>query len=70
MSAVLIVVVALAVVLGLLAILVRRADRACSERARIHAQVRRSERRLHELTRTSFEAMLTEARRQSTGSRR
>ena len=61
----LIVVLAVVAVLALLAVLVMAAfltDDGESERTRIEMEVRRAERRLHEVARNSFQAMLEEAR--------
>jgi hypothetical protein len=41
-------------------------DEGESERARIEAEVRRAERRLHEVARNSFQALLDEARTRGT----
>ncbi|HZQ64976.1 MAG TPA: hypothetical protein VFA66_07105 [Gaiellaceae bacterium] len=56
----LVVIAALAVVLFLAALV---SDEAEAERARIEREVRSAERRLHDIARSSFEAMLEEARR-------
>ena len=61
----LIVVLTVVVLLALLAVLVLAAflgDDAESERARIEMEVRRAERRLHDVASNSFQAMLDEAR--------
>jgi hypothetical protein len=61
----LIVVLAIVVLLALLAVLVLAVflgDDTESERARIEMEVRRAERRLHDVSRNSFQAMLDEAR--------
>jgi len=61
----LIVVLAIVVVLALLAVLVLiglQIDDTDSEKARIEMEVRRAERRLHDVARGSFQAMLEEAR--------
>ncbi len=61
----LIVVLAVVVLLALLAVLVLVAflgDDTEAERARIEMEVRRAERRLHDVARNSFQAMLDEAR--------
>jgi predicted Holliday junction resolvase-like endonuclease len=61
----LIVVLALVVIVALLAVLVLAAllgEETESERTRIEMEVRRAERRLHDVARNSFEAMLDEAR--------
>jgi hypothetical protein len=50
---------ALLAVLGLVALMT---DDAESERARIEMEVRRAERRLHDIAHHSFQAMLEEAR--------
>lgn len=61
----LIIVLTLVVVLALLAVLflsVLLTDYAESDRARIEAEVRSAERRLHDIAHNSFAAMLDEAR--------
>lgn len=62
----LIVVLTIVVLLALLAVLVLVSylaeDDAESERARIEMEVRRAERRLHDVASNSFQAMLDEAR--------
>ena len=61
----LIAVLAVVVVLALLSVLVLVAfftDDSQSERARIEMEVRRAERRLHDVASNSFRAMLDEAR--------
>lgn len=61
----LIVVLAVVVLLALLAVLVLAAflgDDTQSQQARIELEVRRAERRLHDVARNSFQAMLDEAR--------
>jgi type II secretory pathway pseudopilin PulG len=66
----LIVVLAVVVLLALLAVLVLAAflsDDTESERARIEMEVRRAERRLHDVASNSFQAMLEEARTHGRG---
>lgn len=61
----LIVLLAVVIVLALMAVLVLAdlaAEAAEDQRAVIEMDVRRAERRLHDLARTSFERMLVEAR--------
>jgi hypothetical protein len=61
----LIVLLALVVLLALMVILVLAdlaSDTANDQHTVIEMEVRRAERRLHDLARTSFETMLTEAR--------
>lgn len=61
----LVIVLTVVVLLALLAVLVLAAflsDDTESERARIEMEVRRAERRLHDIARDSFEGMLDEAR--------
>ncbi len=61
----LIVVLAVVVILALAAVVLLAAyvsDDADSERARIEWEVRRAERRLHDIARNGFAAMLDEAR--------
>jgi hypothetical protein len=65
----LIVVLAVVVLGALLAVLIlaayiaaEAADETETERSRIEMEVRRAERRLHDVARNSFEAMLDEAR--------
>jgi hypothetical protein len=61
----LIVVLTVAVLGSLLAVLILAAaiaDDSESERTRIEMEVRRAERRLHDVARSTFEAMLDEAR--------
>lgn len=62
----LIVVLTLVVLMALLAVLILTAYLAVSkekvERARIEMEVRRAERRLHDVASNSFQAMLDEAR--------
>jgi hypothetical protein len=61
----LIVVLAVVVLAALFAVLVLAAflaDETEAERTRIEMEVRRAERRLHDVARSSFEAMLDEAR--------
>ena len=66
----LIIVLAVVAVLALLALLGLVAlvtDDAESERARIELEVRRAERRLHDIAHHSFQAMLEEARSHDRG---
>lgn len=66
----LIVVLALVVLVALLGVLVLAALRANdteAERARIELEVRRAERRLHDIAGISFRAMLDEARARGHG---
>ena len=62
----LIVVLTVVVLLALLAVLVLASlvveDDEAAERARIEMEVRRAERRLHDVASSSFQAMLDEAR--------
>lgn len=61
----LIIVLALVVVLALVALVFLAAyvtDEMDDERARIEMEVRRAERRMHDIASHSFEAMLAEAR--------
>jgi hypothetical protein len=57
---------ALLAVLGLVALVT---DDAESEQARIELEVRRAERRLHDIAHHSFQAMLEEARSNDRGGR-
>ena len=64
----LIVVLTLVVLLALLAVIIMATflgDDSETERARIETEVRRAERRLHDVARHSLEAMLDEARKHS-----
>ena len=66
----LIVVLAIMVLLALRAVLVLAAcldDETESEQARIEMEVRRAERRLHDVASNSFQAMLDEARAHARG---
>lgn len=61
----LIIVLTVALVLALLAVILLTPDAAGAEQfeqARLEAEVRRAERRLHDMAGQSFEAMLIEAR--------
>lgn len=65
MTWLLIVVLAVVVILALLTVLVLAAflgDEGEADRVRIEMEIRRAERRLHDVARNSFEAMLDEAR--------
>lgn len=55
-------VVVLAALLAVLVLAALLADETEAERARVEIEVHRAERRLHDVARSSFEAMLDEAR--------
>jgi cytochrome c-type biogenesis protein CcmH/NrfG len=70
MAWVLIAVLTLVTVLALLAVLLLAAlvgDEGEAERARIELEVRRAERRLHDVASDTFQAMLDEARTRGRG---
>jgi type II secretory pathway pseudopilin PulG len=67
MAWLLIILLAVISIVALLAVLVLAGivgDEAEAERVRVEMEVRRAERQLHDLARTSFEAMLNAARSQ------